>query len=86
MYKNLEYQLGGSSNILDDILNIDKFINFINENKIIIFLVIAIIFLWRPTSMDGFISYETMKKKLSFFSPKDSEIISDNTDDTDTGL
>ena len=66
MYKNLEYQLGESSHILDDILNIDKFINFINDNKIIIFLVIAIIFLWRPTSMEGFISHETMKKKLSF--------------------
>jgi len=73
MYKDLEYQLGGSSNSLDDLMN------FIKENKIIILIVIAVLCLLRSNINEGFISYETIKKNLYFWDRETNNAI--NTTD-----
>ncbi len=73
MYKDLEYQLGGSSNSLDDLMK------FINENKIIILIVIAVLCLLRSNTNEGFISYETIKKNLFFWDRETNNVI--NTSD-----
>ena len=69
MYKDLEYQLGGSSNNFDDL------IKFINEYKIIILIVIAVLCLLRSNTNEGFISYETIKKSLYFWDRETNDII-----------
>jgi len=79
MYKDLEYQLGGSSDSLNDLMD------FVNENKIIIFLVIAVLFMLKTNTKEGFITYENIKKNLFFWDSKTNDLTynkDENQDDT----
>ena len=57
MYRELEYQLGGSSNSWDDL------VNFVNENKVIILLVVVVLLLlFQSNTKEGFMSYDNIKE------------------------